>query len=343
MTIGNKILAKKRWLTLLVILLMLPVISSFFIVKLRFLFPWSIRSRIEMIVSQGDLLDKRIGLAKPDKEISFQSQGLKIVGDLYLPSQKGRNFPGILLLHGSSRWGRKVAMCQLLAKKLSDRGYVVFLIDFRGFGDSEDPREIRKVESWDTRHDIDSAISYLASSGLVDNQAIYLVGHSMGASYGIKTAIEDERIKKIAAIGPGRRFLERFPDEKESFLHRFSRDRRLDSLIPMDVYYTHSEFFTVENTFHYFKQDKSKPLLLIDGELESVADKKFLREYYSQMVAAHSYVTISETGHYFNVVGFEKFENFPIIKDLYIYDRKVIEDSVKVIDTFFKLQGNEYE
>lgn len=327
----------KKVAALLAIFLVLPILIGLFTVKFRQLFPWSIRSRIEMITAQGQLSDKRLGLARPDQEIVLRSQGLKIAGDLYLPSRQNGGSPGIVMLHGSSRWGRKVAMGQLLAKRLAARGYVVLLIDIRGFGDSDDPEELASVNSWDPRPDIAAAITFLAGSELVDNRALYLVGHSMGASYAIKAAIEDERIKKIVAIGPARRFLERFPAEKGSFLARFSRDRRLARLIPLEVYYDHSVLFTVENTFDYFQQEASKPLLLIDGELEAAANKSFLAQYYARMAAAHRYVTIAATGHYFNVVGFEKFENFPVLRDLYIYDQKVIEDGEQAIDHFLKL------
>ena len=329
------ILSKKLKVT--IILLLLPVIAIICLAEFRFLFPWSIRSRLDMIFSQGRIIDKRIGFADPSQEVNLTSQdGLKIVGDLFLPNRPGKDFPGILMLHGSSRWGRKVAMSQLLARKLAEAGYVVLLIDCRGFGDSDDPPHPAQLDAWDARHDISAGLSFLESNELVNRNDISLVGHSMGGSYAIRAGIEDKRIKKIVAIGPGRNFLETFPDKKQFLLARFSRNRMLSSLIPMSTYFDHQLSFTVENSLPYFEKNSDKSLLLIDGALESELLKKFLQKYYNQMLPANRYVSIPDSGHYFNVVGFEWFKNIPFIHRIFIYDKKVIEDAAVTINIFLR-------
>lgn len=318
-----------------IILLLLTATTVFCLAAFRFLFPWSIRSRIDMIFFQGQLLDKRIGVASPSQELTLTSQdGLQIVGDLFLPNRQGKDFPGILMLHGSSRWGRKVAMSQLLARKLAESGYVVLLIDLRGFGDSDDPPHLAELDAWDARQDIAAGLSFLEVNEFVRHNDISLVGHSMGGSYAIRAGIEDKRIKKIVAIGPGRRFLARFPEQKDSLLARFSRDRMLGSLIPMSTFLDHQSIFTVENSLPYFASNSDKSILLIDGEFESELEKKFLHQYAERMLPANRYLTIPGSDHYFNVVGFEWFKNIPFLHRIFIYDKKVIAEATNNINIF---------
>ena len=313
--------------------------SPFLLVKLRTFFPWSVRSRIEMVALQGDIRDKRFGRIPFTEKVDLQSRGVKMVGDLFQAESGNPPFPAIILLHGSSRWGRKTALIQLLAEKLAKRGYVTLPIDLRGFGESDDPAHLNELASWDdVEHDVHSAVKFLLQLPQVDKGKIYIIGHSMGGSYAIYSSIKEEKIKKIVAIGPDRRFQERLLKEKQSFLSRFSYVRRLPQTIPMEIFIQHKTKVTLEHTYTYFTRSDHKPIFLIDGELESRADKKFLQNYFSKMTPPKKYMTLRRTGHYLDVVGFEVFENIPLLWRLMIYDQKVISSAVETIDTFLKRQ-----
>jgi acetyl esterase/lipase len=89
-------------------------------------------------VAQGSVQDINAYVDNYGRNVKIQSQGLTITGTLYEPDAAGER-PAILLLHGSTPEGRKLGLYRVLGKGLADRGYVVFTIDRRGYGDSDDP------------------------------------------------------------------------------------------------------------------------------------------------------------------------------------------------------------
>ena len=59
----------------------------------------------------------------------------------YIQYGKGKD---IILLHG---WGQNIEMMKPLGDKLEDK-YRITIIDFPGFGDSPEPKEVFKVEDY---------------------------------------------------------------------------------------------------------------------------------------------------------------------------------------------------
>jgi pimeloyl-ACP methyl ester carboxylesterase len=323
-----------RFICLVVLLLMILVGGGFALHQARYhLFPCAVYSRIDML-HQGTPLGKRIAYVVADRTLFLDSDGLRIAADIFEPPPGGPAAPGVLMLHGSSRWGRQIAITRLLSRKLSERGYLVVSIDFRGFGDSDVPAPIDSPQAWLVENDIRTGIDFLASHEGVDPGRIAIVGHSMGGAYGIYGGIEDERVGKIVALGPTRRYQERFPAEKEEFVARFARDRRLAQKISVDLFAASHEPYILENTFNFFTTAGHKPLLLIDGALESEEDRKFLQAYSERMAEPKRYVTLDGTCHYLGVVGFEVFERVPFLRHAMVYDEGIVEHAVEVIESF---------
>ncbi|TMA60280.1 MAG: alpha/beta hydrolase, partial [Deltaproteobacteria bacterium] len=74
-----------------------------------------------------------------EKELTFYSAGLRLAGTLYLPDdlRAGDKRPTVLCCHGL-RANRKVVLPEF-ARAFARQGYVAFVFDYRGFGDSEGP------------------------------------------------------------------------------------------------------------------------------------------------------------------------------------------------------------
>ncbi len=126
--------------------------------------------------SGDDITSIRILGDTDHKTVSFYSDSIKIVGDLYnehLP----KHSPCIVLLHGSSIYGRKLPLIQVLASKFYNYGYTVLSIDLRGYGDSEDPPSLTE-KNFDFADDVISAIDFLKEYTSVDTNRIFVVGHS---------------------------------------------------------------------------------------------------------------------------------------------------------------------
>jgi pimeloyl-ACP methyl ester carboxylesterase len=287
------------------------------------------------IIRRASITNTRIYWDNHGKRVEFMSDGLKLVGTLYpANSDRGKKTrrSAIVLLHGSNPYGRRLPLYRILGYKLSQKGYLVLTFDLRGFGESDAPPIIDQIESWNGINDVIHAIDYIKFIDRINPTDIYLVGHSMGANHAIAAGIRIPEVEKIVAIGPSRRVKELF-FQKDSYqnirshLIRFSRDRRLDQLIPEKVLLEYLNQTMIDNYVEYFSLPQHKSLMLIDGELEREEDKVFLRELYQKMTPPVIYITIKNTDHYCNTTSF---------RNLMIYDKKVVEEMVDLIDAFLK-------
>jgi len=261
------------------------------------------------------------------KGVEFESDGLTLVGTIY-GIENETVHPGVVIIHGSTPVGRKLPLYRILSKKLVDNGYIVLTYDARGFGESDDPKEIDVVESWNYTCDAIHAVSYLCSFKNVNKSRIYVIGHSFGAQAAMSAGIADGLIKKIVAIGPSRRvtsrILEKNAPDLEYFWERFSRDRELEKLVNLTVFLdVTSKSSDMYNDYFY---EGHIPLFLIDGELEGEDDKIFLRETFKNMTEPKGYFTLNDTGHYCNTTS---------IGNFLVYNDRINTEFVTVIDNFF--------
>jgi pimeloyl-ACP methyl ester carboxylesterase len=135
-----------------------------------------------------------------EEKISFQSDGLKLAGILETPPdlKPGERRPAFIVLHGFG--GNKDGSGQVVvAKQLSEWGYVTLRIDFRGCGDSEGERG--RIICLDQVADTRNALSYLTTGAEVDPQRIALVGSSFGAAVAVFTAGADRRVAAVISCG----------------------------------------------------------------------------------------------------------------------------------------------
>jgi len=279
----------------LVVLLCLFALSQTSRVKQLLRYHWGVESAAE-------LHKLRFAGTPKGKDVFFEGDGLKIAGTLFYASKE--NVPGVIFLHGSSVAGRKLAFCLLLCRGLAERGFHVLSMDMRGFGESEDPQLIDEADSWQSKGDVSKAVDFLVENATVDTSALFIVGHSAGANQAIIAGIYDNRLKKIVAIGPSRRIQERILSEqaenREYFIERFARDRKLTASLSWETYRQISINAMIDTYVPYFQTENHKPLFLIDGSLEEQADLQFLRNIYQELLPPKQYFTIEGSNHYSN-------------------------------------------
>ena len=72
--------------------------------------------------------------------VTFHSEGFRLVGDLYLPGGlgPGEARAGVVLCHGYT--GVKDLYLPGNARVLAEAGYAVLAFDYKGWGESEGPR-----------------------------------------------------------------------------------------------------------------------------------------------------------------------------------------------------------
>jgi len=234
------------------------------------------------------------------KDVWFFSGHLKIAGTLYLPAYSGKPAPGIVLCHGATRYGRKLALYMILAEQLMQRGYAVLTLDFRGFGQSEHPQDLLFANELDFTQDVSAAVTYLSAVNTVDASRIAVVGHSFGGGVVVPISVKDARVQKIVSISPPRNtqtlvFGQDAADPM--FLSRkLSTEMRVSPPIPPELLYPHEREFTPEEILRY---PDHQPILFIDGEKEPASDVAFLRSVVKQVREPKQYITIPGADHYF--------------------------------------------
>jgi pimeloyl-ACP methyl ester carboxylesterase len=227
---------------------------------------------------------------------------VKIVADFRVPEKTG-TAPAILLLHGSTPWGRKSGLIQYLSYRLANEGWVVLSPDQRGFGDTGDPKDVNDPVAWDVKDDVAKCIAYLYATPLVDRSRVYILGHSMGAGYALEAALNDSRVRGLILIGPPR-FVKGTGQKKITSWARtrFSADRGLNEPVGSHLFAAIGKQTDIaEFSKGVLSRPGHKPILLIDGEKEGTSEKIFLRNVASKISPPLKYVTLPGAGHYVGV------------------------------------------
>ncbi len=265
-------------------------------------------------------------------DVRFPSGDLLIAGTLYTPSPLAGTHPAVVISHGGTRRGRRLALFTVAARKLAERGYIVLTVDFRGFGDSERPRNFEAAADLDFVQDVVAAVDYLATLKGVDAGRISAVGHSFGAGVAVAAALRDRRIDRAVSISPGRNTAKRFfgpgaPDPGYPS-RRMSRDMGVDPPISRALFDPHLKAYVAEAILDH---PVHPPILLVDGDKEAPDDLAFLADVAARMTGPKGYVTIPGADHYF---GTRQDQDGSAAAPP--YDAPVMDALVSAIDTWLK-------
>jgi pimeloyl-ACP methyl ester carboxylesterase len=160
--------------------------------------------------------------------VTFYSEGMKLVGDVYLPDdlKAGEKRAGIVLCHGYT--GVKDLYLPDNARALTERGYVVLTFDYKGWGDSEGPRG--RLDPYGRVADARAAVTFLSLRPEVDASRIGAFGTSYGVATVVWLAAHDERVKCTVCsvgVGQGKRWMRsvRTPDQFADLMAASEKDR----------------------------------------------------------------------------------------------------------------------
>lgn len=135
------------------------------------------------------------------RKVTFNSEGLTLKGNLYLPKgfDEKRRYKALVV---TGSWTTvKEQMPALYAQQMADNGYVALTFDFRHFGESEgQPREYENPA--EKIKDIQNAVTYLTSLSFVDKEGIGGLGVCASTGYMSYAAAADGRLKTIVLVAP---------------------------------------------------------------------------------------------------------------------------------------------
>ena len=162
------------------------------------------------------------------KPVSFFSEGVKLVGDVYYPDdvRPGEQRAGIVLCHGYT--GVKDLYLPDNARALNEAGYVAMTFDYKGWGDSAGPRS--RLAPSSRVADVQAALTFFGTLPEVDPDRLGIYGTSYGGATVVWVGAIDARVKcvvSVVGIGNGARWMRsvRRPDEWYDLLERSGRDR----------------------------------------------------------------------------------------------------------------------
>lgn len=130
------------------------------------------------------------------ERVTFSSQGVPVVGNLFLPTGAARR-PAVVVI-GPVGFVKEQAPLQY-ALRLQREGYVVLIFDPRFHGESGG--EPRRFESGAEKvKDIGAALDYLAGRPEADAARLHVLGVCQGANWAIEAAVAEPRIAGIALV-----------------------------------------------------------------------------------------------------------------------------------------------
>lgn len=140
-----------------------------------------------------------------EQVVKIQSNKVDLVGTLHIPENpmaKGK-YPLVIICHGFI--GNRIGVNRLFvkaAREFASKGFAVLRFDYEGCGESSGEYGSYGLDRFIQQ--TKDVIDFTASIDQVDQEQIFLLGHSLGGAIAALTASTDERVEKLimwAAVG----------------------------------------------------------------------------------------------------------------------------------------------
>ena len=229
--------------------------------------------------------------------VSFQSDGIELRGQVYLPySQYSRPVPALCLCHGIPSGGPPDLGdpgYPALAQRFSENGFLTAIFNFRGTGDSGGNFDIA---GW-TR-DLVAALDYLCHRSDVDMGRISVMGFSAGAAVSVYVASHDFRVNSVVVCSCPTHF--HFADDSQDAHSAIVQFRNAgiikDSGFPPSIADWIAGFNEVKPV-KLIKKISPRPLLIIQGTQDDVVYPSSAQELYERAGDPKQITMIEGAGH----------------------------------------------
>jgi fermentation-respiration switch protein FrsA (DUF1100 family) len=234
-----------------------------------------------------------------NREITFEVDGLRIVGRLYLPGGPALP-PTVCICHGipsdSPAANTKIEDRGYagLAENICQQGFAVLIFNFRGTGGSGGNFDIL---GW--TYDLGAVIDYLWALPEVGGSRLSLLGFSGGAAVSVCVAAQDKRISSVAACACPAGFDSLIAEggKSSSIIGHFRsigiiRDRDFPSSSKDWL-----DSFRRVSPVNYVSRISPRPLLLVHGSQDEVVAVSHAHKLYAQAGEPKQLVIIDGAGH----------------------------------------------
>ncbi len=127
--------------------------------------------------------------------VAVPGAGLTLNGYLLRPSRRARDFPGVLLLHGS---GTNAEDLIDTGRSLADRGYIALALTMRGFRGSPGQDDCGAEQA----DDAVQALSWLAQQPGVDGSRLGILGYGQGGQVAMLAVTRTTLPRAVVAFFP---------------------------------------------------------------------------------------------------------------------------------------------
>lgn len=224
---------------------------------------------------------------------SFQSEGNVLIGVIYIGLGEGKK-PTVILLHGHPGLEKNTD----IAYKLREMGWNVLMPHYRGCWGSEGKYSFTGIPA-----DVKNAITYMEQKDFVDNEKIFLVGHSLGAWATVITAAQDIRIKGAVAIAGGASSTDVPPTKiSEQQKERFGtliKQGFLKGITPQEAIEDSARRTKELAPQDWIAKISPRPLLLIGGEQDATVNPERVKALFEKAKQPKKLVLIKDADHVF--------------------------------------------
>ncbi|MFQ6074743.1 MAG: alpha/beta hydrolase [Candidatus Bathyarchaeia archaeon] len=219
---------------------------------------------------------------------SIQSEGQLLIGTIYIGLGEGKR-PTVLLLHGLPGFEKNVD----IAYALREMGWNVLIPHYRGCWGSEGNYRFTGIPT-----DVKNAITLMETKPYVDQEKIFLVGHSLGAWATIITTAQDPRVKGAVAIAGGATSTE-VSDRIRVYLDNIIKQRFLKGITLQEAIEDWAKLGRELAAQDWVDRISPRPLLMIGGQQDVTVTPDRVRAVFERAKEPKRLVLMEGADHVF--------------------------------------------
>ncbi len=227
--------------------------------------------------------------------VSWKSEDLKIRGEIYIPDERGRPFPGLIICHGipAKTKGPDDPGYSALAERFCREGFLVLIFNFRGTGLSEGNFDLL---GW--ARDLENGLDWLSRRPEVDPGRIYLLGFSGGAAVSIYVAAHRKEIGALVSLASPAEFKDLVTGQGGSDFLAHAREVGIirDPRFPPSMNKWQENFAAIA-PLRWIGKIPPRPLLIIHGTVDDVVEVEHAHRLYEEAHKEAEFYLLAGAGH----------------------------------------------